>query len=222
MLHHTMPTRRPDGHLETTILKTRRLDRGPSEGRRKRVWKTSALLLSACLGLAGCGGEEESVATFTSQIVQRNTCRITGDQAEACFREDVSLRVRVTVTEDAFDRVWLAGFSLNGEPDARMLGTLDADGGYLFISETVELNDETSCRLTETLELSLRVEDEALEEMIGTDPCVALVGRETRTSTTSLACDDINDPPVPVTRIVRRRWEPPARCSAELDDPLSD
>ena len=182
----------------------------------------ATLTLSALVSLTGCGGDDESTATFTSQVVQRNTCRITGDQAEACFREDVTLRVRVTLIEDALDRVWLSGISRGGEPDARILGTLDNEGGYLFASDIVNVNAETGCRLSETIELSLRVDDEAAVEDIGIDPCIALVGREVRTSLTSAACDDVNDPPVPVTRIVRRRWERPGQCSEELTDPLSE
>ncbi len=177
-------------------------------------------LLATALG--GCGGEPETAATFTSQVVQRNTCRITGDQAEACFREDVTLRVRVSIIEDEFDRAWLSGISQDGEPDTRILGSLDAEGGYLFATNVVNVNAESGCRLSETVELTLRVDDEAAVEDVGVDPCVALVGREVRTSSTSAACDDINDPPVPVTRIVRRRWERPGACSADLTDPLAD
>lgn len=189
-----------------------------------RSSSTLSLVAAAIFAIsaAGCGGEEESAATFTSQVVQRNTCRVTGDQPEACFREDVTLRVRVSVIEDAFDRVWLSGITRGGELDTRILGTLDAEGGYLFANRIVNLNEETGCRLTDTIELTLRVDEEAAAEEIGVDPCVALVGREVRTSTTSAACDDINDPPVPVTRIVRRRWERPGTCSADLDDPLDD
>lgn len=184
-------------------------------------WTKASVLLAALFAIGGCGGDDESAATFTSQVVQRNTCRVTGDQPEACFREDVTLRVRVSIIEDAFDRVWLSGITRGGELDTRILGTLDAEGGYLFANRVDSVNDETGCRLTDTIELTLRVDEEAAPEDIGLDPCVALVGREVRTSTTSAACDDINDPPVPVTRIVRRRWERPGTCSAALDDPLA-
>lgn len=177
--------------------------------------RVSLLLLPL---LAACGGPEDEVATFTSDVVQRETCRVTGeDGREACTRELVETRLRVTLIEDEEQRVWLSGVSRQGNPGRSFLGTRDQDGGYLFWDERVQRNTDTDCTLTEEVFLSLRVDEAAAPEDVGVDECVALVGRETRTTTTSSACDDINDPPQQVQRIVRRRWEPAERCGVDED-----
>lgn len=179
--------------------------------RRHRLSALFGLLLAAA---SGCGGDEERVATFTSDVVQRESCRVTGEGSESCTRDEVTLRLRVTLVEDELDRATLLGIPRGGGSDRGLLGTLDSQGGYLFSDERVQRNAATGCVLTERLLLSLRVDEEAEPEAIGADDCVALVGRETRSTLTSAECDDVNDPPQPVERIVRRRWQPAVGCGS--------
>lgn len=180
-----------------------------------------SIVLSLVLLASACGGEpEEIVATFTSDVVQRETCRVTGDSdREACTREIVTNRVRVTLVEDEQERVWMTGLTRQGVPGRSLLGTRDQLGGYLFYDELVQTNGETGCVLTEALTLSLKVDDDAEAGDVGVNDCVALVGRENRFTTTSPECDDVNDPPAEITRIVRRRWEPAAGCTSEVVAP---
>jgi hypothetical protein len=172
------------------------------------------LLVACAATLASCGGEpEETAAVFTSDVVQRETCRVTGDEGrEVCTRENVTQRLRVTLVEDAFERVWLTGIQREGNPERTILGTRDALGGYLFEDVITQSNSESGCTRVDDLLISLRLEEDVDPARVGTDDCVALVGRETRTTTTSPECDDVNDPPQQVQRIVRRRWEPAAGC----------
>lgn len=174
-------------------------------------------VLAALLFVVACGGPEDLlVATFTSDVVQRDTCRILGDDdRELCSRDESVSRLTVNLVEDDDDRVWISGIALEGESDRRLLGTRDAEGGFLFVDETRETNTATSCTFTRTLLLSLKIEEGVTEEQAATDVCTALVGRETRTFATSVECDDVNEPPVAITRIQRRRWEPAVDCVAE-------
>lgn len=163
---------------------------------------------------SACGGDpEETIATFTSDVVQRETCRIIGDSdREACTREVTTTRVRVTLVEDREQRVWLNGITRQGAPGRTLLGTRDQLGGYLFFDEVVQTNVNNGCVLTESLTLSLKVEEGADEADVGVDDCVALVGRESRVTVTSAECDAVNDPPQEITRVVRRRWQPADGC----------
>ena len=173
----------------------------------------------ACFGILaitlGCGGEQGPVATFTSDVVQRESCRVTDDGGDSCTREEVTLRLRVTAIEDEFDRVTLLGLPRDGESDRGILGALDSQGGYLFFDERVQANARTGCVLTQSVLLSLRVDDEAAPEQVGIDECIALVGRETRRTVSSAECDTVNDPPVPSERVERRRWQRAAGCESE-------
>lgn len=177
----------------------------------KRALPLSLVLLTAC------GGDPtETVATFTSDVVQRETCRVTGNsEREACTREVVTQRVRVTLLEDEEQRVWLTGLTRQSVPGRSLLGTKDQLGGYLFYDERIQTNAVNGCTLTEELVLSLHVDDEAEPADVGVDDCVALEGRENRYTTTSAECDDINDPPQQIQRIVRRRWERADGCSSD-------
>ncbi len=182
--------------------------------------KNPLFLFFACSGLffLGCGDNEQVVGQFTSQVVQRNTCKISGDTPESCLREDSTSRIRVTLLEDAFDRVWLSGIEVGGSPGGRILGTRDINGDFLFYDEVVQTNTESDCTLTQESIFSLSVDPTAEASLIGTDPCIALLGREERLTTSSAECDDVNDPPVQIQRIIRRRWEAPVLCTPELSD----
>lgn len=175
-------------------------------------------VLGVGLGLFGvaCGGEPPLVAEFTSDVVQLDTCRLVGDDdRERCVRDEVTSTLKVTVIEDDFDRLWLLGVPREGEDDRRILGTRDSAGGFLFEERTGTENAETGCDLDTHIQLSLSIDPDATAEQIGADPCVALLGRETRTVTTSAGCDDINDPPARIVRINRRRWEPAGDCGMD-------
>ncbi|MCP4499486.1 MAG: hypothetical protein GY822_05915 [Deltaproteobacteria bacterium] len=188
---------------------------------KNRLTIHSASLYFACSTLlfSACGGENEQViGQFTSQVVQRNTCKVSGDTPESCLREDSTSRVRVTLLEDGFDRAWLAGVEVGGLPSGRILGTRDINGDFLFYDEVVQTNTESGCTLTQDSIFSLAIDPAAEAALIGTDPCIALIGREERITTSSAECDDINDPSVQIQRIIRRRWETPVLCTPELTD----
>lgn len=174
---------------------------------------------------SACGGDPaETMATFTSDVVQRETCRVTGDgEREVCTREVSTTRVRVTVIEDRERRVWMSGLTRRGSPGRSLLGTRDQLGGYLFYDEVVQTNERSGCVLTESLTLSLQVDEDAEAGDVGVDDCVALVGRENRFTTTSPECDTVNDPPREITRVVRRRWQRADGCRAErLEEASAD
>lgn len=175
------------------------------------------LLAALSLGLLGaaCGGEPNLVGDFTSNVVQRDSCRLVGDEdRERCVRDESVSTQRVTLIEDSFDRVWIVGLTLEGEQDRRVLGTRDTEGGFLFEYTSRTLNQDSGCELTTELLLSLYIDESVSTERIGADPCVPLLGRETRRSITSEACDLINDPPSRIERISRRRWEASPGCGA--------
>jgi len=176
-------------------------------------------MTSALVGLvaAGCGPDEGLLlATFTSDVVQLDTCRLVdGDDRELCTREDISLRLRVTLLEEREDRVWIQGVPLAGENDRRILGTRDTAGGFLFVYEREQENRESGCTINTEVQLSLRVDDEADPEAVGVDDCVALVGREERRVRSSAECDEVNAEQEASTRIIRRRWQPAPLCGED-------
>lgn len=172
------------------------------------------LLLLAIAVPPGCA-QEPLVGTFTSEVVQRDTCRVVGDGPETCTRDEGLSLLRVTLVEVDDGRIWLHGLPHDGDPDTSVLGTRDAEGGFLFVTETVQRNAETGCVLTSRRELALRVDEGALAEAVGEDPCVPLIGRETESTTTSAPCDAIHDPPEQIVRIARRRWQKPLECAAQ-------
>lgn len=177
-----------------------------------RACSTAVLIAALAFALAACGGEERLVATFTSDVVQRESCRVVRSGSETCTREEVTQRLRVTLVEDEKKRAVLYGIPRAGGSDRAILGSADSQGGWLFSDERVQENTATGCVLTELIVLSLRVDEDADAEAVGVDDCVALVGRETRTTATSEACDEVNDPPQPIQRIVRRRWQRAPGC----------
>lgn len=169
-----------------------------------------ALLIVVALG-ASCG-EEQLIAAFTSRVVQRDVCRVVGARPEVCTREEATIDVRVRLVERENERFWLYGIPRNGVSDRAILGTRDSRGGFLFVDEVVQENDASGCVLTERIEISIAVEDNAPAESIGTDPCLSLVGRETEVTVTSLECDSVNEPALESTLTARRRWEKPPTC----------
>jgi hypothetical protein len=169
------------------------------------------LLGLALTTLLGCG-EDLLVATFTSEVVQRRTCRIEGDRAELCERDEVTQRLTVTLVEEAEDRVELYGVPRDGASDRALIGTRDNLGGFLFEDVIESVNGASGCTLRTELQLALEIDPEAPPADVGFDICVPLVGRETRTTTVSAECDDVNDPPIQVQRILRRRWERAVGC----------
>ena len=151
---------------------------------------------------ASCGDPpEEFVASFTSDVVQLNTCRTIDGSRETCVEDEFVKRYRVTVMEDDAQRVWISGIQRSDGSDRRLLGTRDSQGGFLFEDEVSQRNTESNCALTTHLLLSVAIEEDATEEEVGSDPCVALIGRETQLTIQSAECDDVNDPPQEITRI---------------------
>lgn len=183
-----------------------------------RPLRPAALLLASLTGvpLASCGPPAPFVATFTSEVVQRESCRRLGDATrESCTRDELVQELRVSLIEDEGERALLAGVPREGDSDRALVGTRDSAGGWLFIDERVQRNEASGCTLTERIQLSLRVSPDAPEDDIGLDECIALVGREERTFATSAACDNVGDPPQAAVRILRRRWQDSSRCGAD-------
>lgn len=154
---------------------------------------------------AGCA-DPPLVATFTSRIVQLESCRVVGDAPEGCSKDESVAEVRNDLVEADDDTFWLYGVDRGGV-DTALLGTRDTVDGFLFVDETTETDGTTGCVLKTTLQISVAVE-EGREDDVGADDCVSLVGRELETTATSAECDATTVPPQPIERIVRRRWEP--------------
>ena len=178
--------------------------------------KTTGAIV-AVLALAASCGPEPLAAAFTSRVVQREVCRVIGTRPEVCTREEATIDLRVRLVEREDERLWLYGIPRNGVSDRAIFGTRDSRDGFLFadsvVQEVLSEDGGSGCVLTEQLEISIAIEESALPEAIGTDPCVALVGRETEVTVTSLECDTVNEPPLPSTLTARRRWEKPLECA---------
>jgi hypothetical protein len=173
-----------------------------------RTSRTLIIALGLTVGLvvSGCGGEPPLTATFTSRVVQLESCRVVGDGDEGCEKDEQFAEVRVDLVQVDDHTWWIHGVPRSGVEPGSLLGTRDADGGLLFVSASEQTNSETGCVLGVRTQLSLRV-DPARADAIG-DPCASLVGRQVDETEASAACDDLATPPQPVRRIVRRRWEP--------------
>lgn len=169
-------------------------------------------LLFAATSLVAACGEAPVHATFTSRIVQHEICRVVGDRPEVCTREESTTDVRVRLVEQADDNVWLYGIPRGGVADRAILGSRDAERGFLFIDEAARESDASACTVTDRLEISLQISDDADPQTIGVDPCVPLVGRETEVTMSSAGCDTVNDPQLPLALIARRRWESMPEC----------
>jgi hypothetical protein len=111
--------------------------------------------------------------------------------------------------------VWLRGVPRAGVSDRAVLGARTEDGGFLFVEELSKANDDTACTVEERLEIALQIDPEAAPDSIGTDACVALLGREYLVTTSSAGCDAVNDPPLLETRIARRRWQQSPLCDED-------
>lgn len=178
-----------------------------------------ASALAICGALAGCGGGDGFFATFTSEVVQRESCRLVGESAtESCTRDEVTLELRVDLVEDDQGRAQLVGIPLDGDPGRVVVGTKASDGGWIFISERTQTNDASGCVLQDRLELYLRLEDNVSADDVADDACAPLVGREIRFTHTNAACDEVNDPPQDIQRVLRRRWQRSARCDLANED----
>jgi hypothetical protein len=174
-----------------------------------------ALITCAAASVMGGCGDEQLNAAFTSRVVQREVCRVVGGRPEVCEREEATFDVKVQLVERDDDHAWLYGIPRGGVSDRAIFGTKDSRGGYLFVDEIVQENTASGCVLSERLEISIAVDEAAPAESVGTDPCVALVGRETEVTFTSAGCDDVNVPPLDSTLIARRRWEKPPECAPQ-------
>ncbi len=157
-------------------------------------------LLSAC-------GDELLLASFTSRVVQLEACRTVGSGAEGCSRNEVVAERQLDLVEVEPDVLWLYGVPRNGAADRSILGTRDTAGGFLFVDESTQRDGATGCAVTTRVELSLAFE-QGRELDVGSDDCIALVGRSVDTVLSTAACDAVNLPAQPVRQIIRRRFEP--------------
>ncbi len=170
----------------------------------------AALLVGG--GLAGCGPDRID-ATFTSRVVQHETCKTVGDHPQVCTREESVTDERVRLVERDDQNVWLYGIPRNGVSDRAILGTRDSAGGYLFVDQVVQENSSSTCTLTDRLEISISVDPDASTDKIGSDPCISLLGRENESTDSSPGCDNVDEPPVKTVLVANRRWEKPLDCS---------
>jgi hypothetical protein len=168
----------------------------------------SRLVVASCFVVAAAGcADEPLIATFTSRVVQLETCKAVGDAPEGCSKDEAIAEVRTDLVEVDDDTFWLYGVSRGGVDDRAVLGTRDSGGGFLFIDESSQTDGSSGCVLANHVQISLAVEA-GREDDVGADDCVALVGRQTETTTTTAECDSTSVPPQPVDRVVRQRWEP--------------
>lgn len=165
------------------------------------------VLVVLTLGFSGCGGDERLVATFTSRVVQLDSCRKVGDRPETCTESELFADVSVDLVEASDDTFWLYGVMRDGVNDRAILGSRDSVGGFLFVDERQRVNTETGCTLEQRVSISLRYPDGVTDNNAADDPCAGLVGRQLETSTSSAACDTVNVPALPVQEVSRKRWE---------------
>ena len=168
-------------------------------------------LLALVVTSSGCGGDL-LFARFTSQVVQQESCVQRGDAPEVCTAEAETLQLQLTVVEVDDQQLWLYGIPQDGVPERSILGTRDSGGGFLFVDESAQLTDTTGCALVARCELALRIDPAADASAVGTDACIALIGRETLTTTSSAGCDTAT-PPAASVRTNRRRWQQPVDCA---------
>lgn len=165
------------------------------------------VLVVLALGFSGCGGDERLVATFTSRVVQLDSCRTVGDRPETCTESELFADLSVDLVEASDDTFWLYGVMRDGVNDRAILGSRDSAGGFLFVDERQRVNAENGCTLEQRLSISLRYPDGVTDNNAADDPCAGLVGRQLETSTSSAACDTVNVPALPVQEVSRKRWE---------------
>lgn len=156
--------------------------------------------------VGGCGDPLLS-ASFTSEIVQLDTCRRVGDADEGCARSEQIAERELELVEVEPDVLWLYGVVREGVADRAILGTRDVAGDFVFIDERTQTDASTGCVVVTRIELRLGVE-EGRDADVGVDPCVALVGRSVDTISSSLACDSTNVPAQPTVQTIRRRYQP--------------
>jgi hypothetical protein len=163
-------------------------------------------VLSVLVSLVGGGcGAPLLVATFTSRIVQLETCRTVGDGTEGCVGSEQIAERRLDLVEAEPGLFWLYGLPRDGVADRAILGSRDNAGGFLFVDEREQQNSATGCVLTTRVTVSLAVEDGRADD-VGVNACVSLVGRSVDIVSASAACDD-NVPPQQVVQTIRRRFE---------------
>jgi hypothetical protein len=170
----------------------------------------------ACVAV-GCG-DPLFQGTFTSRVVQLETCRVVGEGSEGCTRAEQFAERRFDIVEVEEGLFWLYGLPRDGVADRAILGSADAQGGFLFVDERRQENSVSGCVLTTRTSVSLTIDPDGVDK-VGSDPCVALLGRSVDTVTASPACDT-NVPAQQVIQIVRRRFEalgPESTCGEAGD-----
>lgn len=167
----------------------------------------------AIVALAGACGSPPLDAPFTSEIVQHDVCKVVGSRPQVCDKQETIDDVRVHVVETDDQNVWLIGIPRDGHSDRAILGSRDSTGGFLFTDETVTTNAASNCTLDDRLEIAIAVDTAADAKKIGSDPCIALLGRENEVTTSSPGCDAVNNPPAQIVTTANRRWQKPATCT---------
>jgi hypothetical protein len=163
---------------------------------------------------SGCG-QELLDAPFTSRVVQHEVCSVVGEGPEQCEQAETLFDVSVHLLEKQDSNVWLSGVPRAGIADRSVLGSRNDELGFTFVDQVSSVDKETGCTVIERLELVLKIDPEAKPERVGTDACVALLGREYLVTSSSPGCDALNDPQLAQTRIARRRWQPSPECKPE-------
>ena len=162
--------------------------------------------------MASCGPPPLD-ATFTSRVVQHDTCKTVGARPQVCTKEEANTDVRVHLVEREDDNVWLYGVPRGGVSDRAVLGSRDAPHGFLVVDTTTTSNAGSGCVVVSRLEIALAVSADVDPKKVGVDPCVPLVGRENETTTSSPGCDAVNQPPQQTVLVANRRWEKPPTCT---------
>lgn len=151
--------------------------------------------------------DELLTATFTSRVVQLESCKTVGEADEGCARDESVAELRTDLVEVEKDTFWLYGLPRGGIDDRALLGTRDQGGGFLFVDENTQTDSATGCSLTTRVQLSLAVDPDRADD-VGTDDCIALVGRQIDETTSTPGCDATSVPPQEIVRTLRQRWEP--------------
>ena len=115
---------------------------------------------------------------------------------------------------DNQDRAWLSGLDIDGAQNRKVLGTLDALGGYVFLIKLERENIETGCKMEKQhlIQVKLPAALESLSE--ASSSCSPLIGRETVWVTTNWECEETGEGKI---RTSRRRWEENPTCKEGND-----
>jgi hypothetical protein len=174
-------------------------------------------VVAGALWLCACGEPPPFVSDVYVRVEQLETCKVVGDRSEQCVQQESTADRLVSLREDSEDRAWIFGVRLNGLDNRTLLGSVASDGGWVFYSETTEVNSVTACTIRREKTLSLALPDGKTRDDVVADACVGLTGREIDVVSLTAGCDTLNDPPLAEVRTEQRRWRPvPAEVCSTL------